>query len=117
MHVSSGGRILPVEGIWSSANHVNWGDIEPPMVVNRTIQLKNIGNTPVELNITAGAIYPSKYEPFLEFSWSGNQTIGVGHSVPVILQLNVIGAPPAGDFNFDIHVDKLAGMGSGEATS
>lgn len=79
---------------------INWGTVESPSINTRTIYVKNIGNTPVTLDLMDDA--PADYS----VSWNQiNTPLDADESVAAIITLSVpSGLPKGSTFNFDITI-------------
>jgi len=110
--VPNGGNVKAVGvGVyWDSActnnvTSIDWGFLDPGQSANRTVYVKNHGNTPIVLNMTSENWTPSSARNYIIFSWNRegyvlNTTVPV---VQVVLTLSVSSnISGITNFNFDI---------------
>ena len=68
----------------------NLGNVTAASSTNRTIYVKNTGNTPVSLNMTVNAWTPSNASNYMAFTWNQEGTVlNAGNNVATLLTLTV----------------------------
>ena len=85
---------------------INWGTLEPGLNVNRTVYIRNEGNTAATLNMTTSNWNPSNASSYMTLSWDyAGQTLSVNEVRQVKLTL-FVSASITGitDFSFDITI-------------
>lgn len=95
--LSSTGAIkgINVEVYWDVectqvVNSVDWGIPEPGDSLIRTIYVKNIGNSPMTLNMSCSGWDPAEAESYLSVSWDRDgATIDADEVVSAVLTLSV----------------------------
>lgn len=90
----------------STVSSINWGTIEPGMNVNRTVYIRNEGNTPATLNMTTSNWNPPSASGYMTLSWDyGGQTLAVNEVKQVKLRLTVSPSiTGVTSFSFDITI-------------
>jgi hypothetical protein len=85
---------------------INWGNVYPASNNTQTIYIKNSGNAPEQLSITAGNWNPTNASQVLTFSYSLNSiTLAPSASTPATLNLAVSANPESlTTFNFNITI-------------
>jgi hypothetical protein len=85
---------------------IKWGILRSGTAETYTIYVRNKGNLPVTLSVSASNWNPSSASNYLTLTWNSNgQTIGVGESVQVTLTLSVSSSITGiSNFNFDINL-------------
>ena len=69
---------------------IDWGNTTPASSTNRTIYVKNTGNTQVSLNMTVNAWNPSNAANYMTFTWNQEGTVlNAGNNVATLLTLTV----------------------------
>ncbi|MGQ9680378.1 MAG: hypothetical protein ACUVV4_06385 [Candidatus Bathyarchaeia archaeon] len=69
---------------------IDWGDLEPGSVKNRTIYIKNSGNTGLKLSLTTSGWSPSSASNYITLSWNREGvTISSGSTISATLTLSV----------------------------
>jgi hypothetical protein len=85
---------------------INWGTIEPGLNVNRTVYIRNEGNSAATLSMSTSNWSPSSASSYMVLSWDyAGQTLNVNEVRQVKLTLSV-SASITGitDFSFDITI-------------
>jgi len=85
---------------------INWGILEPGSNVNRTVYIRNEGNTAARLAMATSNWSPSNASSYIALSWDyGGQTLNVIEVIQVTLTLSV-STDIAGitNFSFDITI-------------
>jgi len=85
---------------------INWGILEPGSNVNRTVYIRNEGNTAARLAMATSNWSPSNASSYIALSWDyGGQTLNASEVIQVTLTLSV-SANIAGitSFSFDITI-------------
>ena len=85
---------------------INWGTLEPGSNVNRTVYIRNEGNSAATLSKATSNWNPANASNYMTFSWDyGGQTLSVNQVVQVKLTLavsqNIAGIT---SFSFDITI-------------
>ena len=90
----------------NTVSSIDWGIIEPSMNVNKTIYIRNEGNTAATLNMTTSNWDPSSASSYMALSWDySGQTLTVNEVRQVKLTLAV--SPDITgitNFSFDITI-------------
>jgi hypothetical protein len=69
---------------------LNWGTLKPGASANRTIYVKNTGNTALTLNMTVTTWNPSAAPSYITLTWNRQSfVLTQGNSVPALLVLSV----------------------------
>lgn len=111
--VSSNGSIKGVGvGIYldqactSQLTSISWGTINPDSNVNKTIYIRNEGNTAATLSMVASNWNPANASTYLTLTWDyGGQTLNVNQVVQVKLTLSVSSSVTGiTNFSFDITI-------------
>ena len=69
---------------------IDWGSVVPGSSSNRTIYVKNTGNAPISLNMTANTWSPASAANYMGLTWNQESTVlNVGNSVATLLVLSV----------------------------
>jgi hypothetical protein len=95
--ISSSGTITAANvGVFSDSqctqplSSISWGTISPGSSVSITIYLKNTGNVPLTLNMTASNWNPTIAGNSITITWNRESTVlGADQSTPAILTLAV----------------------------
>lgn len=85
---------------------VTWGTLDPGGASSQTIYLRNEGNVPVTLSMSAGNWTPSSVQSYFTLTWNrSGYVLAVGSVVQAVLTLNV-SASISGitSFSFDITI-------------
>lgn len=111
--VSSNGSVKGVGvGIyWNQActnatSSISWGTLDPGSNVNKTIYIRNEGNTAATLSMTTSNWNPTNASSYMTLSWNyGGQTLSVYQVVQVKLTLSVSSSVTGiTNFSFDITI-------------
>jgi hypothetical protein len=88
----------------SRVNAIDWGLLEPGAQTSVTVYIRNEGNIPLTLSISASNWNPPTASNYLTLTWSyTGQTINAGTTVKVTLTLTISESITGiNDFNFDI---------------
>ena len=69
---------------------LNWGTLKPGTSANRTVYVKNTGNTALTLNMTVTTWNPSVAASYITLTWNRQSfVLAGGNSVPALLVLSV----------------------------
>jgi len=83
---------------------IDWGTLDPGATSNKTIYVKNSGNTQVSLNMTVSAWSPSNASNYITVTWNREGTVlNAGSSVTTLLTLSV-SSSITGITNFSFNV-------------
>jgi hypothetical protein len=90
----------------NSVSSINWGILDPGSNVNKTVYIRNEGNTASTLAMSASNWSPSNASTYMTLSWNyGGQTVNVNQVVQVKFTLavssNISGIT---NFSFDITI-------------
>jgi len=93
-------------GCTTALSSVSWGTLDPGATSTATIYLKNEGNVPVTLSISAGNWNPSSASSYLTLTWNRDgYVLAVGASVQAVLSLTVSSSISGiTTFSFDITI-------------
>ena len=88
----------------SAVSSINWGVLEPGLSVDKTIYIRNEGNSPAILSIAASNWNPSSASSYMTLRWNyAGQTVNVDQVIQVKLTLSVSSSISGiSDFSFDI---------------
>lgn len=88
----------------TTVSHIDWGELEPGSIGTATLYLKNPGNTPGTLTLTAENWTPPETSLFTSLTWDAEgATLKAGQVMQVHLQLAVNGTINGiGTFGFNI---------------
>jgi hypothetical protein len=91
-------------GCTVALSSVSWGTLDAGATSTATIYLKNEGNVPVTLSISAGNWNPSSASSYFTLTWNrGGYVLAVGASVQAVLSLAVSSSITGiTTFSFDI---------------
>jgi len=96
---------------WDSAltnrvSSINWGLIEPGSGVNKTVYIRNEGNTPSTISMSTSNWSPSNASSYMTLSWDyGGQTLKVNEAIQVKFTLSVLSSISGiSNFSFDITI-------------
>jgi len=98
--------IYQYQNCTSPVSSFNWGTLDPGSKVNKTVYIRNEGNSPATLSMAASNWNPSSASSYMTLSWNyGGQTLNVGASIQVKFTLSV-SATVSGitNFSFDITI-------------
>ena len=111
--VSSNGSVkgIGVGVYWNQActnatSSITWGILDPGSNVNKTIYIRNEGNTAATLSMTTSNWNPTTASSYMTLSWNyGGQTLSVNQVVQVKLTLSVSSSVTGiTNFSFDITI-------------
>ena len=69
---------------------LNWGSLKPGTTTNKTIYVKNTGNTAVTLNMTVTTWNPTTASSYITLTWDKQGlVVGAGNVVQALLVLSV----------------------------
>ena len=111
--VSSSGSVkgVGVGVYWNQActnvtSSISWGMLDPGSNVNKTIYIRNEGNTAATLSMTTSNWNPTSASSYMTLSWNyGGQTLSVNQVVQVKLTLAVSSSVTGiTNFSFDITI-------------
>ncbi|MBS7631242.1 hypothetical protein KEJ47_06675 [Candidatus Bathyarchaeota archaeon] len=69
---------------------IDWGDLEPGSVKERTIYIKNTGNTGLKLSLSTSGWSPSSASNYISLTWNREGvTISSGSTISATLSLSV----------------------------
>jgi hypothetical protein len=93
-------------GCTTALSSVSWGTLNPGTTATATIYLKNEGNVPVTLSISAGNWAPSSASSYFTLTWNrAGYVLAVGASVQAVLSLAVSSSiSGVTSFSFDITI-------------
>lgn len=93
-------------GCTTALSSVSWGTLDPGATSTATMYLKNEGNVPVTLSISASNWNPSSASSYFTLTWNrAGYVLAVGASVQAVLSLAVSsGISGITTFSFDITV-------------
>jgi len=94
------------QGCTNTISSINWGISEPGSNVNRTVHIRNEGNTAAILSLTTSNWNPSNSSSYMTLSWDyEGQTLTVNEVRQVKLTLAVSPSTTGiTDFSFDITI-------------
>src|SRR3989337_3256212 len=76
--------IYQYQNCTSPVSSFNWGTLDPGSKVNKTVYIRNEGNSPATLSMAASNWNPSSASSYMTLSWNyGGQTLNVGASIQV----------------------------------
>jgi hypothetical protein len=74
----------------NAVSSLEWGIIEPGSMVNKTIYLRNEGNSPAIMALTTANWNPSVASSYIGLSWNyTGQTMDADQVIPVLVTLSV----------------------------
>jgi len=90
----------------SPVSSINWGILDPGSNANKTIYIRNEGNTAATLSMTTSNWNPTTASSYMTLSWNyGGQTLSVNQVVQVKLTLSVSSSVTGiTNFSFDITI-------------
>ena len=90
----------------SPVSSINWGILDPGSNANKTIYIRNEGNTAATLSMTTSNWNPTTTSSYMTLSWNyGGQTLSVNQVVQVKLTLSVSSSVTGiTNFSFDITI-------------
>jgi hypothetical protein len=93
-------------GCTTALSSVSWGTLDPGATSTATVYLKNEGNVPVTLSISASNWNPSSASSYFTLTWNrGGYVLAVGASVQAVLSLTVSSSITGiTTFSFDITI-------------
>jgi hypothetical protein len=85
---------------------INWGILEPGSSVDKTVYIRNEGNTAAKLSMTTSNWNPSNASNYITLTWNyGGQTINVNAVIQVKFTLTVSSSISGiTNFSFDITI-------------
>jgi len=111
--VSNSGSVKGVGvGVYSdqsctnAISSINWGMLDPGSNANKTVYIRNEGNTPATLSMSTSNWNPTNASSYLTLSWNyGGQTLSANQVVQVKLTLSVSASIKGiTNFSFDITI-------------
>jgi hypothetical protein len=111
--VSSNGSVqgVGVGVYWNQActnatSSISWGIVDPGSNVNKTIYVRNEGNSAATLSMITSNWNPTNASSYMTLSWNyGGQTLSVNQVVQVKLTLSVLSSVTGiTNFSFDITI-------------
>jgi len=93
------------ETLASRVKAIDWGSLEPGAQKSFTVYIRNEGNVPVTLRISASNWSPPAASDYLTLTWRSNdETINAATTIPVTLTLSVSESITGiSGFSFDIN--------------
>lgn len=93
-------------GCTTALSSVSWGTLDPGATATATIYLKNEGNVPVTLSISASNWNPASASSYFTLTWNrAGYVLAVGASVQAVLSLAVSSSITGiTTFSFDITI-------------
>jgi hypothetical protein len=93
-------------GCTTALSSVSWGTLDPGTTATATVYLKNEGNVPVTLSISASNWAPSSASSYFTLTWNrAGNVLAVGASVQAVLSLAVSSSISGiTTFSFDITI-------------
>jgi hypothetical protein len=90
----------------SAVSSINWGVLEPGLSVDKTVYIRNEGNSPAILSMAASNWSPSSASSYMTLRWNyAGQTVNVDQVIQVKLTLSVSSSISGiNDFSFDITI-------------
>lgn len=88
-------KAIGVGVYWDSSctnpvSSINWGELQPSIMKNVTIYLKNEGNVKMKLSMTASNWSPAQASSYMTLSWNcENYVLNPGAVVSAVLTLSV----------------------------
>jgi hypothetical protein len=96
--------IYQYQNCTSPVNSINWGTLDPGASVNKTVYIRNEGNTPATLSMTTSNWSPSNASSYITLKWDyGGQTLSVNQVIQVKFTL-VISSSITGITNFSFGI-------------
>lgn len=88
----------------NAVSSISWGQLEPGSNVNKSIYIKNTGNSAVTLSLATSNWNPSSASSYMTLGWNYNgQPVNANAVVQVTLTLSVLSSVSGiTDFSFDI---------------
>ena len=85
---------------------VSWGTLDPGATSTATMYLKNEGNVPVTLSLSAGNWNPASASSYFTLTWNRDgYSLAVGATVQAVLSLNVSSSiSGTTTFSFDLTI-------------
>jgi len=85
---------------------ISWGVVEPGSNVNKTVYIRNEGNTASSLSMTTSNWSPSNASNYITLAWNyGGQTLNVNEVIQVKFTLSVLSSISGiTNFSFDITI-------------
>lgn len=90
---------------------INWGNINAGSNSSKTVYIKNEGNSPATLWLSASKWVPSSSSDYMSLSWNySGEMLETNQIIPLTLTLTVIpNASELANFSFDIIVTTTSG--------
>ncbi|RLI11174.1 hypothetical protein DRO25_02420 [Candidatus Bathyarchaeota archaeon] len=89
----------------NNVTSIDWGFLEPGATVNKTVYIKNEGNTPMVLNITTDNWNPASASENITLSWNREGYV-LNTTAPVVQAILTLSVSPnisgVTSFSFDI---------------
>jgi len=108
-------KTIGVGVYWDAAltnkvSSIDWGILEPGSNVNKTVYIRNEGNTAATLSLTTSNWSPSNASNYLTLTWNyGGQTLNVNEAIQVKLTLSALSSVTGiTNFSFDITITASA---------
>jgi len=105
-------KAINVEVFWDLActqvvSSIDWGTPEPGDSIDRTVYVKNTGNAPMNVSLSASGWVPVEAGNYLTMSWDREGAeIAADEVVQAVLTLDVSGSITGiTDFSFDIVIE------------
>ena len=94
------------QAITNPVASINWGTLEPGLNVDRTVYIRNEGNTAATLSMSTSNWSPPNAPSYMTLTWDyAGQTLGVNEVRQVKLTLSVSSSITGiTDFSFDITI-------------
>jgi len=90
----------------NAISSINWGMLDPGSNANKTVFIRNEGNTPATLSVVTSNWNPTNASSYMTLSWNyGGQALNVNQVVQVRLTLSVsTNVKGIASFSFDITI-------------
>ena len=105
-------KAINVEVFWDLActqvvSSIDWGTPEPGDLIDRTVYVKNTGNAPMNVSLSASGWVPVEAGNYLTMSWDREgAVVAAGEVVQAVLTLDVsVSITGITDFSFDIVIE------------
>lgn len=91
-------------------NSISWGSVNAGTNTTQTIYLKNLGNTPITLNLSATAWQPTNASSYLSISWDKQAAIlNAGQSTQATITLTIsTSVEGITDFNTELIISGIS---------
>jgi len=89
----------------NNVTSIDWGFLEPGATVNKTVYIKNEGNTPMVLNITTDNWNPASASENITLSWNREGYV-LNTTAPVVQAILTLSVPSniSGVTNFSFYI-------------